>query len=96
MQHAKESQVSSHPSGVSGNCEQGVAHAAEQQIVHQPGILQGNGRKFVRQGEHHVAVRYRQQVMRLAEPAIGLTLWAVSVAACNGVISITCLMGSFF
>jgi hypothetical protein len=28
--------------------------------------LQGNGRKFVWQGEHHVAVRYQQQVTRLA------------------------------
>jgi hypothetical protein len=53
-------------SGVSRNGEQRVPHRAEQEVIHQFGILQCNGRKFVRQGEHHVTVRYGQQVAGLA------------------------------
>lgn len=77
--------MSSQTPGGSGNSEQRVPHRAEQEIIHQLGILQCNGRKFVRQGEHHVTVRYGQQVAGLTgQPLVastGLALGAVTRTA---------------
>jgi hypothetical protein len=52
------------------------------------------------QREHDVEVGHGQQCSRTRGQPLGtrvpLALRAVPAAACNGEISITCLMGSFF
>jgi hypothetical protein len=54
----------------------------------------------VRQGEDDVEIRHGQQLSRTRGQPLGariaLALRAVSVTACDGELTISCLMGSFF
>jgi hypothetical protein len=86
--------------GIGGNFDQCVGAAAEQQTVDQFFVLQGQRRQLMGEREDDMSIGCSEQftASRL-QPAIArlaLTLWTVPVAAGNGVISITCLMGSIF
>src|ERR1700692_3755742 len=79
---------------------QRLRHGPEQQAVALPLVLQCQWRKPLGDGEDDVAIRHREQFLGpLCQPPIpscGLTLGTMAVAATNGEISITCLMGSIF
>ena len=98
VEDAEESDFSAETVWVAGDLEQGLGAGAHQQIVDEPLVLQSQGRQEVRKGEDHVDIMGRQEFLppRL-QPAVagpGLTLGTVPISAGNGVLSITCIMGS--
>jgi hypothetical protein len=100
MQNAEESDLSAEVLGISGDFDERLGAAAEQQTIHHFLVLQGERRQFVRERENDVGVRRGQQFgTPRVEPAVALVvlaLGAMPVAARNGELSITCLMGSSF
>ena len=86
--------------GVGGDGNQRLGAATEQQARRPIPCLQGQRRQLVGKCKHDMGVRCSEQLgATRGQPAVArlaLTLWAVPVAAGNGVISITCLMGSIF
>jgi hypothetical protein len=85
MEHGKKADVGSEPAPVFGDSEECFGDRTEQYAVDDARVLQAQLRKFLRQGEHHMAVRYRQQVGGLRrQPLIasgGLALGTMSIAA---------------
>ena len=100
MQHAQKADLRPQMSGVGRHLQQGVGDGAEEQFVEHALVLQHQLGELVRHGEDGVKVAHRHQFAGARRnPAIarpGLALGTVAVAAGNGVISITCLVGSIF
>jgi hypothetical protein len=85
-------------SGIGRHLEQGLCAGGEQQIVEQPWVAHRQHVEFVRGGEDNVAVaggeKFSFPRRQPAFPRLCLALRTVPVAAGNGEIPITCLMGS--
>jgi hypothetical protein len=100
VKHGKKADACPQMSPIGSDRQQGLGNGAKQESIEQALILQAQRSKGLGNGEDHVSIRYRQQFLGLlVEPAITsrrLALGAVPIAACNGELSITCLMGSFF
>jgi hypothetical protein len=60
MEHAEEPDVRSQVLGIASEFEQRSGAGAEEQIVEQPLVLEGESGEFVRQGEDDVEVRHGQ------------------------------------
>jgi hypothetical protein len=90
--------MSTPKSWVTGSFEQGCGTGAKEQIVKQPLVLEDERGELVVQGEDDMEVRHRQQLGgtrgQRSGTRVGLAPGAVPVAARNGSLSITCLMGS--
>ena len=100
VQDAEKSDLSAEMLGVSGDLDQRLGAAAEQQAIHYLLVLQSQRRQFVGERENDVRVRRGQQLgTPRVEPAVArvaLALRAMPVAARNGDLTITCLMESIF
>jgi len=100
MQHAEETDLRAEVFRVARDGEQSLRAGTKQQIVDFTFVPQRQRRELVRQSENDVRVAGRQQLAAACfQPAVarvGLALGAVPVAAGNGDLSITCLMGSLF
>jgi hypothetical protein len=87
-------------SGVASDFEKSFGAGPKQQTIHEFFVLESQRSQLRRQGEDDVGVgRGQQFTAPRRDPAFartGLTLRTVPVAATNGELSISCLMGSFF
>jgi hypothetical protein len=100
MQDAEKADFAAEMLGVGSNFDQRFSATAEQQSVDHFFVLQGQRCQLMREGENDMSIGCGEQLgASSSQPAIArlaLALRAVPVAACNGVITITCLMGSIF
>jgi len=100
VQDAEEADLRAQVSRVLRQFEEGFGTGTKQQTVEQFSVLQHQGSKVAGESEDDVGVGSGQQfALSGRDPAFprrGLTLRAVAIAAGNGALSITCLMGSFF
>ena len=100
VEHTQETDLCAKMLRIGGDLQQGCSAGAEQEVVDDLLILQGQPRQLMWDGEDDVNIVDRQQFLAApGEPlvaSVGLALWAVPGAAGNGEISITCLMGSIF
>jgi hypothetical protein len=84
MEDAEEADIRSEPLRIPGDFYQGGGAGAEQKVIHNPLVLQRQGREFVRQREDDMRVGSGQQIARTGlDPAvsgIGLTPWTVAIA----------------
>ena len=95
MEHAEEADFGAEMAGITGDFEQRFGTGAEQEIVDDLLVLQGQRGEPPRKGEDDMDVGGGQEfaAARL-QPTVaseGLTLGAVSIPARNGELSITCL-----
>src|SRR5277367_5446576 len=85
MKHGKEADFRAQMSGIAGNGEQGFGSGAEQQVVDDFLVVEGDGRDGLREREDQVAVLGGQQLgLALLEPLFprrALALGAMTVAA---------------
>src|SRR5271165_2997201 len=85
VQHAEETDLGAQVPGIARHFEQGCGAGAEQQVVDDLLVLQGEGCQFPRQSENDVHVGGGQQfALTCLQPAvagISLTLWAMPVSA---------------
>jgi hypothetical protein len=99
VQYERGADLGAEMSGIPGDRAQRVSGDVEQQAVDDPFVIPGDGADGCGKREDDVEVLDRQQVgLACLQPAVcgtGLALWAMPVPTCNGVNSITCLMGSF-
>src|ERR1700679_3479800 len=97
MQHAEEADLGAEMPGIGCNLEQRGGAGAKQKVVENLLVVKRQRRQKMRKREDHVDIRHGQE-FRIAcgEPlvtGVGLTLGTVTITACNGELSITCLMG---
>src|SRR5664279_5479133 len=85
VEHTQETDLSAKVLRIGGNLQQGCGAGAEQEVVDDLLILQGQPRQLVWNGEDDVKVVDRQQFLAApGEPLVarvGLALWAVPGAA---------------
>ena len=85
VQHAEEADLGAEMFGIASDFEKGFRTGAEQEIVDDLLILQGQWCQLARQGEDNMDVARREQLAATCcEPAVaspGLTLRAVPIAA---------------
>ena len=85
MQHGKETDLRAQVFGIAGNGEQGIGHRAEQDLVNDFLVIEGDGGDWFRQREDHVKVLHGQQFGdALLDPAFArqtLALGTMPVAA---------------
>jgi hypothetical protein len=71
----------------------------KQQVVDQPFVLRREWGQFSRQREDNVDIAGGEQFalprLEPAQAGVALAPWAMPVAARNGELTITCIMGSF-
>ena len=100
VQDAEEPDSRTEALGIAGDLQQRLGAGAEQQGIDLAFVLQGQRRKLPGRGKDHVDVARGQQFFsprfQPAVARVSLTLRTMPVAACNGDLSITCLMGSIF
>src|SRR5271169_5336421 len=100
VQHAEEANLCAEVSGIASHFEKGFGTGAEQKIVEDLLVLQHQWRQAAGECEDHVQVAGREKFSSTRGdppfPSSDLTLRAVAIAAANGELSISCLMGSFF
>jgi hypothetical protein len=72
--------------------QQRLRTGSEQQVVKEAWVLQHQDVQLMRYGEDNVEIA---SIQKFALASLRLTLRAVPVAAANGELPITCLMGSF-
>ena len=98
MQNAEEANLGAKMFRIGGDFEEGVGHAAEQQVVQFHFVLADEGVQVMGQAEHNMEVRGLKKFPLSGRdptlPCLGLTLGAMPIAASNGDLSISCLMGS--
>ena len=98
VENAQNTDFGAQVLGVRRDFQQGSSAGGEQEMVKLPGIILRQEVELVRDGEDRVKViRGQEFLFPFGEPActcLGLALGAVPVAAGNGELSITCLMGS--
>jgi hypothetical protein len=99
VKHTEETDLGSKMPGIASDLKQGLGAGVKEQVEDESLVLEDKGGQFVRQCKDNVEVRYGQQFCRARRQPfcarVALALGAVPIAACNGVHSITCLMGSF-
>jgi hypothetical protein len=59
VEDGKEPEASSEVARVGGDLLKGAGHSAEQEVVDDLGVLEGEGRQGLRQGENHVGIGHR-------------------------------------
>ena len=100
MQDTEEADFCTEVFRVAGHFEKGFRTSAKQKIVDELLVLQDQWRQTTGQCEHNMGVARGEKFSPPGSdplfPSGGLTLRAVAVAAANGVLSISCLMGSIF
>jgi len=98
MEHGEETDFGAEMAGIAGDFEQGLGTGAEQQVIEDLLVLQGQRGEATRKGEDDMDIRGGQELatarLQPLVAGVGLALGTVSLAARNGVLSITCLMGS--
>ena len=98
MQNAEEANLGAKMFRIGGDFEESVGHGAEQQVVQFDFVLADEGVQVMRQAEHDMEVRGLKKFPLSGRdptlPCLGLTLGAMPIAAANGDLSISCLMGS--
>jgi len=86
--------------GILGDLKQRMRARAEQQTINQFFVLQGERSQLMGKLEDDMGIwRCEQFGSARGQPAVArlaLALRTVPVSACNGELSITCLMGSLF
>jgi len=99
MEHAEETDLSPKMPRIAGDFKQSLCAGVEEQVVGEPLVLQGERSQFPWQSEDGMDIASGQQFplarLKPAQARVALAPWAMPVSACNGVHSITCLMGSF-
>src|SRR5271169_5799871 len=84
VQHAEETDLGAHVSGIARNFEQGCGASAEQQVVDDLLVLQGEVCQFPGQSENDVHIGGGQQLaLTCLQPAvagIALAFWAMTIA----------------
>ena len=100
MKDAEETDLSAEMFRVAGNGQEGLRGGPEEDAVNDFFVVKGNTGQLFRDGEHDMEISDRQQfglpVFKPLCPLRVLALRAVAVPACNGDLSITCLMESLF
>src|SRR6267143_2400546 len=100
MQNTEEADFCTEVFGIAGHFEESFCTGAKQEIVVDLLVLQDQRGQMTRKREDHMDVaRWEKLLATCCEPAIAsscLTLRAVQISTCNGDLSITCIMGSFF
>src|SRR5262245_15144113 len=99
VQDTEKADFCSQVLGVSGNLQECGCASLKQQAIEDFWIVLAKGIQLMWDGEYHMEVGHAEHFFFAGgEPALArlrLALWAMPIAACNGVHSITCLMGSF-
>ena len=84
VKHGQKADPRSQMSTIGSDLEQGLGDGAKQESIEEALVLQTQGSESLGNGEHHVAVRYGQQLLGLlVQPAIAggrLALGTVPVA----------------
>ena len=98
VQHQCHPKAGAEMLGVSGDREQGLGSRLEQETVEDRLVVIGEVSDRRRQGEDHMVVVHGQELglagLKPVPGCTGLTLGAMPIPAGNGVLSITCIMGS--
>src|SRR5664280_877059 len=85
VQHAKETDLGAEMSGIASHFEQGCGAGAEQQVVDDLLVLQGEVCQFPRQSKDNVNIAGGQQLaLTCLQPAvagIALAFWTMTIAA---------------
>jgi hypothetical protein len=85
VQDQRERQLPAQPARVGGEFGEGGRRGAEEHLVDHPRALSDQRMERMRQGEHQMEIRHRQQLLApFRQPVLlgsGLALWAVAVAA---------------
>jgi hypothetical protein len=85
MQHQRERQLAAQPAGIGAELAEGGRCCAEEHLVDHPRALADQRVQRMRQGEHQMEIRHRQQLLApFRQPVLlgaGLALRAVAVAA---------------
>jgi hypothetical protein len=100
VKHGEEAELGTQVSGVGSDLEQGLRRGAQEKMVDNLRVLQSQRGQLLRQCKDQVEVRHREKFAgSLGQPLVAgreLAFWAMPVAAGNGDLSITCIMGSFY
>ena len=100
MQHAEKANLCTKVPRIASDFEKGFGAGTNEEIVEDLFVVQHQGGQLPREGKDHVQLAGRQKFSATSSnpPCAGrsLTLRAVTIAARNGELSITCIMGSFF
>jgi hypothetical protein len=98
MEHAEEADLRAQVAGIASDLEQGRGTGLEEQVVDHTLVLERERSEFARQSKDEMHVAGGQQLsFACLEPAhtrARLASWAMPVAARNGELSITQIMGS--
>ena len=71
VKHGEKAEACSQMSRIGRDLEQGLGDGAKQESVEEAWVLQTQGSESLGNGEHHVAVGYRKQLLGLlVQPAI--------------------------
>jgi len=85
VKNTEESDFGTETAGIGGYGLQCLCAGVKQQIVEEFFVLQGQGGEFSGHGEDHMDVGRGQKLLAAcfqpALPSMGLTFWAVSIAA---------------
>src|SRR5271165_5246853 len=100
VEHGEKADLGPQVLGISADGEQGLRGGAEQDAVEFLLVLIGNRCNLIWYSEDHVEVLGVQElgltILEPLSPGERLAFWAVAIRACNGELSITCVMGSLF
>src|SRR5271166_5953790 len=85
VEHTEEADLSAEMFGIASDFEEGCGTGLQQEMVQEFHVLQGERRQFMRQGKDNMDVARGEKLLTTRlEPTrtgVGLTLWAVPVAA---------------
>ena len=100
MQDAQKTDLCPQMRRIGRNLKECGCAGLEQQAIEHFRIVLAKWVQLMWQREYHMEVRHAEHFLFAGgEPALArlrLALWAMPIAACNGDLSITCLMGSIF
>ena len=100
MQDAQESDLCAEVFRIGGDFQQCRCAGVEQELEEHFLVLPDERNQRMGHAEDQVVIVGRQQLLLTSgQPlvtSVGLALWAMAIAAGNGELSITCLMGSLF
>ena len=100
MQHAEEADLGTQMVRIGGNLLETCRAGSEQQAIEKLLVVEDQRRQPVRKGKDQVQVRNGQELsLTSGQPlfaGIAETLRTMPVAAANGELTISCLMGSIW
>ena len=98
MEHDEEANFGTEMFGVGGNGSQGFGSGPKENVVHHFLVLVSDGGNLFRESKDDMEILGVEElgltIFDPLGPCQGLAFWAMAVAAGNGDLSITCLMGS--